>query len=60
MNNYLSLGFTGGALLKKKVQVESRKQEMCLNKSAINLQSTKKSVSCSDDLKQDDLKQKRL
>ncbi|XP_071560998.1 syntaxin-17 isoform X2 [Temnothorax nylanderi] len=46
------LGFTGGSLLKKK-QVESRKQEPCLDKSTIDLKSVKKSASCPDDLKQD-------
>jgi len=50
--NYSSLGFTGGSLLKKK-QVESQKQEPCLNKSTINLESVKKSASCPDNLKQD-------
>lgn len=46
------LGFTGGSLLKKKIQVESQKQEPCINKSTINLQSVKKSASCPDDLQQ--------
>ncbi|XP_011861910.1 PREDICTED: syntaxin-17 [Vollenhovia emeryi] len=46
------LGFTGGSLLKKK-QVESQKQEPCLDKSTINLKNVKKSASCPEDLKQD-------
>ncbi|XP_077260700.1 syntaxin 17 [Temnothorax americanus] len=46
------LGFTGGSLLKKK-QIESRKQEPCLDESTIDLKSVKKSASCPDDLKQD-------
>jgi len=37
----------------KKKQIESRKQEPCLNNSTIDLKSVKKSVSCPDDLKQD-------
>ncbi|KYN04366.1 PREDICTED: syntaxin-17 [Cyphomyrmex costatus] len=46
------LGFTGGSLLKKK-QIESQKQEPCLNDSTIDLTSVKRSASCPDDLKQD-------
>ncbi|XP_011168450.1 syntaxin-17 [Solenopsis invicta] len=47
------LGFTGGSFLKKK-QIESLKQDACLNKStSLDLKSVKKSASCPEDLRQD-------
>lgn len=49
---YLSPGFTGGALLKKK-QIEVQKLETCSNELATDVINVKKSASCPESLKAD-------